>query len=75
MKGGVTMGFLSIFSNSNSASASEDSILKNPGDRAEARITNSGRKVVKISVDNGKTKYSATKYKNGTTVETKTTKQ
>lgn len=50
-------------------------ILKNPGDRLEARVTDSNRKVVKISTDSGKSKYSATQYPNGTVVETKVTKR
>lgn len=49
-------------------------ILTNPGDRLEARITDSKRQVVKVKKDNGKFKYSATKYPNGTIVETKVTK-
>lgn len=49
-------------------------ILQNPGDKLEARITSSNRKVVKVSKSNGKAKYSATQYPNGTLVETKTTK-
>ena len=49
--------------------------LVNPGDKAEARITDTHRKVLKVSKDNGKEKYSATQYPNGTIVETKTTKR
>ncbi len=49
-------------------------ILQKPGDKLEARITPSNRKVIKVSKDNGKEKYSVTKYSNGTLVETKTTK-
>lgn len=49
-------------------------LLKNPGDNLVARVTNSGKKVVKIETNNGNSKYSATKYPNGTIVETKTTK-
>ena len=48
--------------------------LKNPGDKLSARITDTGRQVVKKETDNGMNKYSATRYKNGTVVETKTTK-
>ena len=55
--------------------SSNDGYLKNPGDRMEARITDSERKVVRISTDNGYSKYSATQYPNGTIVETKTTKR
>lgn len=50
-------------------------ILNQPGDKLEARITNSDRKVVKVSKNKGKTKYSATEYPNGTKVETKVTKK
>ena len=50
-------------------------ILQNPGDEFSARVTPTGRKVMKLKTDNGKQKYSKTVYKNGTTVETKTTKQ
>lgn len=39
-----------------------------------ARITQSGRQVVKILTDNGTKKYRATRYLNGTIVQTKTTK-
>ena len=39
-----------------------------------ARVTKSGRQVAKVSKDNGNSKYSATRYANGTVVETKTTK-
>ena len=52
-----------------------NSILKKPGDELSARITDTGRKVLKVSTDNGKQKYSKTQYKNGTVVETKTTKK
>lgn len=37
-------------------------------------FTNSNRQVLKISKDNGSSKYSATRYSNGTIVETKVTK-
>lgn len=50
-------------------------ILNQPGDKLEARVTNSNRQVLKIQEDNGKAKYSATKYPNGTVVETKVTKK
>lgn len=49
-------------------------VLSNPGDRLEACITNTNRKVVKVHKDNGNSKYSATQYPNGTLVETKVTK-
>lgn len=49
-------------------------ILENPGDRIEARITPSKRKVLKVNKNNGFYKYSATQYPNGTIVETRTTK-
>lgn len=39
-----------------------------------ACVTNNGRQVFKVSKDNGNIKYSATRYQNGTVVETKTTK-
>ncbi|MGN0106902.1 MAG: hypothetical protein ACI4A5_04295 [Hominilimicola sp.] len=50
-------------------------ILQNPGDKLEARITPSNRKVVKVSKNNGKTKYSATLYPNGTFVEATVTRR
>ena len=49
-------------------------ILENPGDKMIAEITPSNRKVVKLSKNNGKDKYSRTTYPNNTIVETKTTK-
>lgn len=49
--------------------------LKQPGDKLEARVTNSNRKVLKASTDGGNSKYSATQYPNGTIVETRTTKK
>ena len=52
-----------------------NSILSNPGDELSARITNTDRKVLKIHKNGGRQKYSRTQYKNGTIVETKTTKQ
>ncbi|MDO4648464.1 MAG: hypothetical protein Q4B26_07415 [Eubacteriales bacterium] len=45
-------------------------LLNKPGDKLEARITKTGRQVVKLSQDNGLIKRSATKYGNGTVVET-----
>lgn len=53
----------------------KDNILDtvtNPGDKLELRVTNSNRKVLKLQKENFK--YSATKYPNGTIVETKVTK-
>ena len=50
-------------------------ILNKFGDELSARITNTGRKVLKVHTDGGKQKYSRTEYQNGTVVETKTTKQ
>ena len=58
-------GLLSILS---------DSILQKPGDNMSARVTDSGRQVLKVSKNQGKSKYSATRYPNGTVVETRTTK-
>lgn len=68
---------LSIFGNSikDSNAANQRGILNNPGNKLEARVTNSNRKVVKIQTDNGCSKYSATQYPNGTVVETKVTKK
>lgn len=54
---------LSIFSNST---------IHSPGDEMSARITSTNRQVLKISKNNGRSKYSATRYPNGTVVETKT---
>lgn len=50
-------------------------ILSKPGDELSARITPTERKVLKVHTDGGKQKYSRTEYKNGTVVETKTTKK
>ena len=68
---------LSIFGNSNKDSnvANQRGILNKPGDKLEACVTNSNRKVLKIQTDNGCSKYSATQYPNGTVVETKVTKK
>ena len=60
----MSKNLLSIFSNS---------ILNKPGDELSARVTSSNRQVLKVSKNNGKNKYSVTRYPNGTTVETKTT--
>lgn len=59
---------------SKSESIVQQAGLKNPGDNLSARITSSGRQVIKVNTDNGSNKYSAVKYPNGTTVETKVTK-
>lgn len=59
----------------NSGVAKTSGILNKPGDRLEARVTDSNRKVLKVSIDNGNSKYSATEYPNGTVVETKVTKK
>ena len=67
---------LSIFGKmDNSEIVSKLGILNKPGDRLEARITDSNRRVVKVQTDKGNSKYSATQYPNGTLVETKVTKQ
>ena len=47
--------------------------LKYPGDKLTAKVTKTGRQVLKTQTrETGK--YSATRYKNGTIVETKTTR-
>ena len=51
----------SIFSNG---------LLSNPGDKLEARITDTGRQVVKIHKDNGLSKDSLVRYRTGTVVRT-----
>ncbi len=61
----MAKNLLSIFNNS---------ILNEPGDEMSAQITRSNRQVMKVSKNNGKNKYSVTRYPNGTTVETKTIK-
>lgn len=49
--------------------------LTKPGDEFSARITPSGRQVIKISLDGGRIKQSATRYPTtGTVFETRTTK-
>ena len=48
-------------------------LLKQPGDEISARITKSGRKVLKVKTKGGTHKYSAVQYKNGRVVETKST--
>ncbi len=44
--------------------------LRSPGDKAEVRITPTGRGVGKVSTNGGKEKYSETHYPNGTVVKT-----
>lgn len=61
----MSKNLLSIFTNS---------ILNKPGDEMSARVTSSNRQVLKVSKNNGENKYSVTRYPNGTTVETKTTR-
>ena len=82
LSGGVVMGlmnFLSVLLGGSNSELSEsdhsDGLLSEPGDYAEARVTETNRKVLKVSTDGGKSKYSATQYPNGTIVETKTTKK
>lgn len=66
-------GKRSNFSNhSLSKSDSVSSFLNNPGDRLDARVTESGRKVLTAEKNYGEEKYSMTEYPNGTTVETRT---
>lgn len=69
--------FLKVFTSQTNKSNLEEKtgILSKPGDKLEARITKSGRNVLKIQKDNGNTKYSATQYSTGTIVETKVTKK
>lgn len=58
--------FLDIISNG---------ILNKPGDELSARVTDTGRKVLKVHTNSGKQKYSRIEYPNGTIFETKTTKK
>ena len=51
------MNFLDIFKKNTTVDST--GILSEPGDKLEARVTNSNRKVVKIQKDNGNSKYSA----------------
>lgn len=44
--------------------------LEKPGDNLSARITDTNREVLKIEKNGGADKYSATRYPNGTVVET-----
>lgn len=50
-------------------------ILSNPGDKLEARITDSGNKVLKFASGDGSMKASRTEYPNGTIHETRTYKR
>ncbi|SES91143.1 hypothetical protein SAMN02910413_1219 [Pseudobutyrivibrio sp. C4] len=47
-------------------------ILSSPGDKLEARITDSGNKVLKFASGDGSMKASRTEYPNGTIHETRT---
>lgn len=49
-------------------------LLSNPGDRFEARVTDSGNKVAKYRSGDGIFKASKTEYPNGTVHETRTYK-
>ena len=51
-----------------------EGILKDPGDRIVARVSKTGRQIVTVRTSQ-KGNYSATRYKNGTIVETKTTRK
>ena len=59
--------------NDNEIAVIKQTGLTKPGDKAEARITKTNRQVLKVETNNGKDKYSATRYPTGTVVETKTT--
>ena len=48
----------------------KNELLNMPGDRLEARITENKRCVIKLIKDNGRQKFSATRYPNGTVVKT-----
>lgn len=58
----------------NSLSIPKQAGLEKPGDNLSAKITSNGNKVIKMSKNNGANKYAAVQYKNGTIVETKSTK-
>lgn len=45
-------------------------LLSNPGDKLEARITDTGRQVLKINKNNGLLKHSVVRYPTGTVVST-----
>lgn len=64
------MNLLDVFKKNSTMNT--EGILAKPGDKLEARITESNRKVVKVQKDG--LKYSATQYPNGTIVETKVKK-
>ena len=70
------MNFLALFGigNKDLDTAQNSGILSEPGDRLEARITDSNRKVLKVQKNRGNSKYSVTEYPSGTIVETKVTK-
>ncbi len=51
-----------------------DPILQDPGDKLDAKITKTRRKVVRVTKANGTGKFSVTEYPNGTIVETKSVK-
>ena len=73
--GGNMVNLLALFGKKDDIeTAHKPGILTRPGDRLEARITRSNRQVVKIQTDNGNSKHSATRYPNGTVVETTVTK-
>lgn len=69
--------WLSIFGDrsDDSGLSEKKGILNKPGDRLEARVTDTGRNVIKIQKDGGASKYSATQYPNGTIVETRVKKK
>ena len=67
--------FMMIFGNNSVEGKRNGGLLRNPGDRLEAKVTKTNRQVLKVSTNNGNTKYSATRYQNGTIVETKVTKK
>lgn len=48
--------------------SNEGPLLSQPGDRLEARITKTGRKVIKLSTQGGAIKKSAVIYPTGTVV-------
>ena len=68
---------LAVFADksNNSGVSKKTGVLNYPGDRLGARVTETGRNVIKIQKDRGNLKYSATQYPNGTIVETKVTKR
>lgn len=67
---------LDIFGDKNNPSTTKNpGILYKPGDKLEACITDTNRQVIKLQKDDGNSKYSATRYPNGTVVETKVTKK